>query len=96
MYDALLYYKQKAITDVDLSHLNLEQKSYILCTIHRQENTDDNRRLINIIDALSEINRSFPVVLPMHPRTKDRIKKIPNAKKLNDLKITNPFHTLKS
>jgi len=94
MYDALLYYKQKAMTDVDLSHLNLEPKNYILCTIHRQENTDDNRRLSNIIDALSEINRSFPVVLPMHPRTKDRVKKVPNGNKLKDLKITNPFSYL--
>jgi len=42
----------------------------MLCTVHRQENTDDLVRLTSIIGALNEIHRVTPVVLPLHPRTR--------------------------
>lgn len=44
--------------------------SYALATIHRAENTDDARRLQQIIDELSEL--PIRVVLPVHPRLKTR------------------------
>ena len=43
---------------------------FILCTLHRAENTDDPKRLSAIIEALNEINLTTPVLLPLHPRTK--------------------------
>lgn len=43
---------------------------YILCTIHRAENTDDPLRLKNIVDALNEIASETQVILPIHPRTR--------------------------
>ena len=45
-------------------------KNFILCTLHRQENTNDPVRLRNIVAAINEIHSQIPVVLPMHPRTK--------------------------
>ena len=44
-------------------------QDYVLCTIHRAENTDDPKRLTQIVSALNEIaqNQSY---LPLHPRTK--------------------------
>lgn len=51
------------------SNLLLENE-YILCTIHRAENTDDPRRLSGIISALNHIAETKQVVLPLHPRTK--------------------------
>lgn len=39
---------------------------FVLATIHRAENTDDEQRLRSIIIALAEI--TVPVVLPVHPR----------------------------
>jgi len=52
---------------------------FILCTIHRAENTDDEERLKNIFKALEEIANEKQVILPLHPRTK---------KILDNLKIT--------
>ena len=70
MYDTLLYYQQKAkqISSI-LKTLNLEPKKYILATIHRAENTDSLVRFKNIIEALQEVSKTLPVILPLHPRT---------------------------
>jgi UDP-N-acetylglucosamine 2-epimerase len=45
--------------------------SFYLATLHRQENTDDPRRLREIVGALRALDR--PVVLPLHPRTRERL-----------------------
>jgi len=67
MQDAALYYTGKLGPGEILKALDL--KEYILCTIHRAENTDDPERLQNIVEALNEINKKIPVLVPLHPRT---------------------------
>ena len=71
MYDASLYYVQKAeLASHILDSLNLQPKNYILSTIHRAENTDNSDRLRAIIGALCEFSQEIKVILPLHPRTK--------------------------
>lgn len=48
-----------------------EAGRYYLASIHRAENTEDPRRLKDILTGFSELDR--PVVLPLHPRTRKRI-----------------------
>ena len=38
------------------------------------ENTDDKSKLTKIFKALDTINKKYPVVLPLHPRTKKLLK----------------------
>jgi len=54
-----------------LSGHGLLKNGYSLATVHRAENTDDGRRLKNIVDAFIEIG---DVVLPLHPRTEKYLK----------------------
>lgn len=54
--------------DVDLE---LEEKDYILATIHRAENTDDPHKLLTIFRALDQLG--LPVLFPIHPRTRKMI-----------------------
>lgn len=49
---------------------------FILTTIHRAENTDHPERLKNILSALNEAAQTTPVVLPIHPRTRNIIAKL--------------------
>lgn len=51
-----------------LERLDLDPKRYILATVHRAENTDDEDRLTGIVRALALLER--PVVFPCHPRTR--------------------------
>lgn len=70
MYDVSLYYKEKMIKPTWFDSLNLN--NFILCTIHRAENTDDKNKLHNIFEGLSLSNKN--IILPLHPRTVNKIK----------------------
>ena len=71
MYDAALFYGGRAEEQSQLiQQLGLSSKQYILATLHRAENTDDLQRLRVIVEGLTAIAREFPVVLPVHPRTR--------------------------
>jgi UDP-N-acetylglucosamine 2-epimerase (non-hydrolysing) len=52
--------------------LHLEKGSYILATLHRQENVDSKERLEGIMQGLQETGSAlgYVVILPMHPRTR--------------------------
>lgn len=73
MYDAVLHYRDKALGTVSLDDFELEDKRYALCTLHRQENTDDPKRLTAIFSALRTIAEQTPVLLPLHPRTRSKL-----------------------
>lgn len=73
MYDAVLYYRDLARERISLDTWGLTDKGYALCTLHRQENTDDPSRLRNIFIALREIARETRVIIPLHPRTRHRL-----------------------
>ena len=72
MYDAARFYRSRMDATRLLDH-GLEPGGYILATIHRAENTDDERRLRAIFEALSSIATELPVVVPLHPRTRDAL-----------------------
>ncbi|RXJ54409.1 non-hydrolyzing UDP-N-acetylglucosamine 2-epimerase [Candidatus Marinarcus aquaticus] len=67
MQDGAMFYKEFAKIP---SLLNIKSNNFILCTIHRAENTDDIAKLSQIIDALNTIHKQHQVILPLHPRTK--------------------------
>lgn len=46
---------------------------FVLATIHRAENTDDETKLIGLLEGLIDLSVDFPVILPLHPRTKARM-----------------------
>jgi UDP-GlcNAc3NAcA epimerase len=74
MYDASLHYGEKAGRSSDiLARHSVDSGTFILATIHRAENTDSRERLTAIADALSELARDRPVLMPLHPRTAARL-----------------------
>jgi UDP-GlcNAc3NAcA epimerase len=74
MQDAAIYYAQKSAERSSiLNQLNLKHNDFVLATIHRQENTDSPERLNAIIEALNQIAENLPVVVPIHPRTRNII-----------------------
>ena len=71
MYDAVLHYKEKIEAKATIiKSAGLQKNSFVLATLHRAENTNDEKRLREICRAISEINAQTKVVLPLHPRTK--------------------------
>lgn len=91
MYDAAIYYGKKAErTSTILDDLNLHRGEFVLATIHRQENTDDAERLGAICLALSSVAAELKVILPLHPRTRQRLASA--GKRLDDrIKVLEPL-----
>ncbi len=71
MYDAALFYKTRASKPNWFDAFDLETGNYVLCTIHRAENTDEPARLRSILQGL--MNSGLPVIMPLHPRTRGKL-----------------------
>lgn len=73
MYDAVLYYRDKARSVSTIIPKSGLSTPFALVTLHRAENTDDTDRLTGICEALNDIAATIPVVWPLHPRTRSRL-----------------------
>lgn len=83
MQDAAMFYakkEQKPAFEVS--------KEFVLATVHRAENTNDLERLSSILLALNTIAEKTQVILPLHPRTNNIIKK--GNFQINNLTIVEP------
>lgn len=77
MYDAALQFAQVASGRSGiLAYAGVEPRRYVLATVHRAENTDDPALLANMVRALDTVAAKLPVVLPLHPRTANRMKAV--------------------
>ena len=74
MYDSAIFYGKLANKE---TQYNTNEK-YVLATIHRAENTDDEVKLRKIFEAFDKVHETYEVIMPLHPRTKKIFIKIPN------------------
>lgn len=74
MIDTLLANVDNARNRPVLETLGISRGAFGLVTLHRPSNVDDERVLHGLLQALAEIGRELPLVFPMHPRTRDRLK----------------------
>jgi UDP-GlcNAc3NAcA epimerase len=71
MLDNALWFSEIAEKKILLpENLNPGKKPYLLCTFHRQENTDVPKNILGIVNALNSLSGEFQIVLPLHPRTR--------------------------
>jgi len=72
MYDNTLYFKKLAFEkSTIIKDQKLSNNEFILCTIHRNNNTDNPERLNTIFGTLNELSiaNKLDIVMPLHPRT---------------------------
>lgn len=69
MQDAAIFFARKAVAPA----VQLPDK-FMIATLHRAENTNDPKRLASMVAALNVLHQDIaPVVMPLHPRTKNAI-----------------------
>lgn len=50
--------------------LGLESKKYMVMTLHRPSNVDEEKQLKNLIHEIVKRGKDYPIIFPVHPRTK--------------------------
>ena len=75
IYEVLNFYEKEWKSSDVLNMLDLKEQEFVLVTAHRSENVDNFKSLSNIMKAINIISRQFKVVVSLHPRTKDKLKK---------------------
>lgn len=73
MIDTLLRFRDRARESDILGRLGVDEKGYVLVTMHRPANVDDPDRLHDLTVALTQLSRECPIVFPVHPRTRNRL-----------------------
>ncbi|MFO1273745.1 MAG: UDP-N-acetylglucosamine 2-epimerase (non-hydrolyzing) [Rubrivivax sp.] len=77
MYDVALQHSRRVGAQGGvLGALGLAAGTYVLATVHRAENTDDEARLAAIVGALRAVAAERPVVWPLHPRTRGVLQRL--------------------
>ncbi len=66
-----------------LDQLGLSGKSFGLCTLHRPSNVDEPEALASLFDTLTEVAAEVPLILPLHPRTRQRIEQFGLAERVS-------------
>ena len=94
MYDNSLYFSAMSEQKSEiLKELEITTDEFILCTIHRDTNTDDTANLNAIFRALLRIQKTsnLKIVLPLHPRTKEKLNSHLNETLLTELNQNKNF-----
>lgn len=71
MIDTLIANLSRASSSDVRTRLRLEGGKYAVATFHRPSNVDSKESASKVVDALRLVAGFFPVVLPIHPRTKE-------------------------
>ena len=74
MIDTLVAFDADIRKSNVLQRLKVEEKQYVLMTMHRPGNVDTVEGLRKIIDLIEAITLTTPVVFPVHPRTLNNLK----------------------
>jgi UDP-N-acetylglucosamine 2-epimerase (non-hydrolysing) len=73
MIDSLRRCEKRAVALRAWETVGVEERAYVLVTLHRPSNVDDAVRLGQIVDGLVGLSAHAPVVFPIHPRTRARL-----------------------
>ena len=99
MYDAFLEYSNKLkVENIELQMLNggteKVPKEFYYLTCHREENTNDDKDLLEIFKATEMLDA--PTIYPVHPRNKKRAIRLFQENQFTKLILTEPVGYLES
>ncbi|MCK7589539.1 UDP-N-acetylglucosamine 2-epimerase (non-hydrolyzing) [Subsaxibacter sp. CAU 1640] len=62
---------EERLTEPQLwKELGLKSKAYMVMTLHRPSNVDEENQLKALISQIVELAKDYPIIFPVHPRTK--------------------------
>jgi UDP-N-acetylglucosamine 2-epimerase (non-hydrolysing) len=79
MIDTLLWSMDKLCKPPFWQAYGLEKGRYLVLTLHRPSNVDDEATLLSWLNAIAQDARDLPVIFPAHPRTRQRLDQMANV-----------------
>lgn len=99
MYGAFLQYSEKMHREeIQLKafdgNICTVPEVYYYLTCHREENTKEDQTLLEIFNAMEELDA--PVIYPVHPRNKERAKRLQKDYMFKNIILVEPVRYLES
>lgn len=69
MIDTMVAYHDQIENADILTKLQIDQKPYVLMTMHRPACVDTKEGLLKLLDLIRYVSKSYKIVFPVHPRT---------------------------
>jgi UDP-N-acetylglucosamine 2-epimerase (non-hydrolysing) len=76
MIDTLYQNIDRIFAPVFWNQFELETDNYIILTLHRPSNVDEEKSLINLLQGIDKMAGNKKIVFPIHPRTKAILSRI--------------------
>lgn len=76
MIDTLLKNKPRFRKPEIWDELQLKEKEYIVMTLHRPANVDEESKLKSLMDEIVNHSKDLPLIFPVHPRTAKILKNL--------------------
>ncbi len=89
MIDTLLKQRSKFKAPTFWTEFGLEEKKYLVMTLHRPSNVDNAKQLQKLLDVLEKGTKALPIIFPVHPRTRQNLEKF--GIQLNHVKMVEPL-----
>ncbi|TDD99630.1 non-hydrolyzing UDP-N-acetylglucosamine 2-epimerase [Flavobacterium cellulosilyticum] len=70
MIDTLYQNIERIVAPDFWNQFELETQNYIILTLHRPSNVDEEKSLINLLQGIDKMTDDKKVIFPIHPRTK--------------------------
>ena len=79
MIDTLLKFKPIFKKPAFWDDIGLNDKNYLVMTLHRPANVDKELTLKNLMNEIIKTSRGIPIIFPVHPRTNKKLKTLINT-----------------
>ena len=93
MVEIFEYFKPKIEESNILKKMGIEEKDYILISLHREENVDNPKNFNNFLESLSKIQQYYnkKIIISTHPRTRKKVEKTGQYNDSEDILFLKPF-----
>jgi UDP-N-acetylglucosamine 2-epimerase (non-hydrolysing) len=91
MIDTLMRHLPQATLDRVADRVRVADRAYAVLTLHRPSNVDEPETLNGILRAVASVAADMPVVFPVHPRTRERLRTFGLDDLLDRLTLTEPL-----
>ena len=96
MYEVLNYYMPKIETSDVLLREEICEGKFFVVSAHREENVDTQQNIRDLLESLHALSETFqyPIIVSVHPRTRQRLKELGDKLDHPLIRLTKPFGLL--